>query len=79
MAQLEDGAAGQATWLGGARWMVPVGGAAAVAVTALLLHGEGVEQLPRLAEPELAAAMEMEILDDMEFLAWMLEEDPDAG
>ncbi|MBT8144690.1 MAG: hypothetical protein KJO55_08315 [Gammaproteobacteria bacterium] len=62
-------------------WALPATAAAAVAVIAILVVREpaGEVVLPDLSDDEMSAAMELELLEDMEFLAWMLEQDADAG
>ncbi len=73
--QLDE--AGDKPVFGGARWLLPTAAAATVMVGVMLTWNSPPETMPMLDEQELAAAMDMEMLDDIEFLAWMLEENSD--
>ena len=58
------------------RWWVPTGAMAAVAlVLGLLLLPEPEGLPPVLDAAEMSAAQEMELLDELEFVAWMLEQE----
>lgn len=58
---------------------VGVGAAAAAALVVAIALQAPVETLPRMDDAELAAAQEAELLEDLEFVAWMvaLEESDD--
>ena len=65
-------------------WPKVAGAGAAVtaglvfAVTVLLFLQSPVDSLPRMDDVELAAAQDAELLDELEFLAWMVAlEEPD--
>lgn len=64
---------------GGARLLAPAGGLAAGALVALVFLRGGPVVLPEADERELAAMAEMELLDDMEFVAWLIENDAAGG
>ncbi len=49
--------------------------AALVLVLALMLPGTGTQSLPALEEAEMAAAQNAELLEELEFVAWMLAEE----
>jgi hypothetical protein len=66
-------------WAGITRTLAPAGGLAAGALIALVFLRGGPAALPDMDERELAAAAEMELLDDMEFVAWLIETEDDAG
>ncbi len=70
--RLED--AGRKPVFGGARWLVPAGAAATLFAGVMLVGKAPTDTMPILDEQELAAAADMDLLDDIEFLAWMLEE-----
>ena len=72
-------AASAGTRAGNSLWLVPAGALGAVALAAVLLRNAPANHPPLLDEQEMAAAMEMDVLEEMEFLAWMLETEPDAG
>ena len=59
-------------------WLVPAGGLAA-ALAVALLWPQGPAGLPEIDENEFAAAIEMDMLDEIELVAWMLEEESNAG
>jgi hypothetical protein len=59
-------------------WMVPAGGLVA-AMAVVLLWPQGPASLPDIDEDEFAAAIEMDMLDEIELVAWMLEEESNAG
>lgn len=57
---------------------------AAAAVVIVLMSNPAMMELPNLNEQELAAAQEVELLEDLEFVAWMLameetDETPNQG
>lgn len=59
---------------------VPAGGAVAAAVlVTVMLNEQGIEPLPALDAQELEAASDMELLDELPMLAWLAEQDSDAG
>jgi len=59
-------------------WMLPASGVA-VAILALVLFLPSANgKLPVLEESEMLAATEMEMLNDIELLAWIIEEDGNA-
>lgn len=64
---------------GGHRWVLPAGAAAILVLAVSLTGTDETYVMPMLDEQELAAASEMELLDDIEFLAWMLEEHASPG
>ena len=66
-------------WRGVTRLLAPAGGLAAGALVALVFLRGGPAALPDMDERELAAVAEMELLDDMEFVAWLIETEDDAG
>lgn len=49
--------------------------ASAALVLALMLPGTGTQSLPALEEAEMAAAQNAELLEELEFVAWMLAEE----
>ena len=58
------------------RWWVPTGAMAAAALVLGVLLVPGPERLPPVLDAaEMSAAQEMELLDELEFVAWMLEQD----
>ncbi len=59
-------------------WMLPAGGFAVAALTLALYLPSGNGALPVLEESEMLAATEMEMLDDIELLAWIIEQDNNA-
>lgn len=63
-------------------WMwAGVGGAlTAGLLVALLVAPQADESLPLFAESEMAAAQDVELLEELEFVAWLvaMEENPDA-
>ncbi len=67
------------TFFGSGRWLLPAGAAASLALAVVLVGNNHTEVMPVLDEQELAAATEMDLLDDIEFLAWMLEEEGDEA
>lgn len=67
------------TLFGNGRWLLPAGAAATLMLAVALISSNDPELMPLLEEQELAAATEMELLEDIEFLAWMLEEESDIG
>jgi len=71
------------TLFGRRRWLLPVGGVAAMLLAVSVNQGSSAPLMPVLDEQELAAVTEIDILEDIEFLAWMLEESeeetPDDG
>ncbi|MEM7083949.1 MAG: hypothetical protein AAF465_14565 [Pseudomonadota bacterium] len=75
---LENRDIGVSSWLN-PRWVVPMGAAAAIALAAVLTQQSGPSAMPAWEEGELAAASEMDMLDDIEFLAWMIELDEDLA
>ena len=59
----------------GLGWWPKLAGASAVAVAALawvMLPGTTPERLPVWEDTEMAAAAEAELLEDLEFVAWMI-------
>ncbi len=62
-------------WLVSPWLWAPTGAMAATVLTIALLLGSEVEPLPILEPAELTAAQELELLEDLEFVAWMLEQD----
>lgn len=55
-------------------------GAAVVVVAVLLVtSGGSLRELPLVTEPEVAVVQDMELLEDLEFLAWLEEESQGAG
>ena len=57
-------------------WALPAGAVATVALVAGLLITPDPQTDPLLLDPaEMSAAAEMELLDELEFVAWMLEQD----
>lgn len=66
-------------WQTAARVLAPAGGLAAGALVALVFLRGGPAILPDADERELAAMAEMELLDDMEFVAWLVENDERGG
>ena len=84
VAQLEAQGSLAETLFGRRRWLLPVGGVAAAVVLAVAVNqGGSAPLMPVLDEQELAAVADMDMLEDIEFLAWMLEESdgetPDDG
>ena len=72
--------AGRPRWVPDARWALPAGAAAAALVAFALVRDPGTDlAMPALDDDEMAAVMDLELLDDIEFLAWMLEQEADAG
>lgn len=67
------------------RLLIPAGalGAAGVLSVAWLMSQQAAPDMPVLDEQEFAALTEMELLDEIEFLAWMMEQPdgpvPDEG
>ncbi|MEM9172859.1 MAG: hypothetical protein AAGA84_09160, partial [Pseudomonadota bacterium] len=65
------------------RWLpvlVPAGGLAATAAAVLIsLQSPGVAPLPLLDDQEMAALAELELLEELEMLAWLDDEVFDAG
>ncbi|MEM1439498.1 MAG: hypothetical protein AAF545_04885 [Pseudomonadota bacterium] len=63
-----------------APWLAPAGGLVAASVVAVvLLRDPGMQPMPALDETEMAAAAELELLEELEMLAWLDEEMLDAG
>ena len=68
-----------------AHWqLVTAGGVAAVVIVAVLMTivlggDEDLMRIPITPDAEIAAAQELEILEELEFLAWLEEEDSSAG
>lgn len=67
-------------WLG-MPGLLPAGGLLAAGVAAAILWpvAQSPLQLPALDDNEMAAATEMEMLDEIELIAWLLEQDADVG
>ena len=65
------------------RWLrplLPIGGVAAAGLAIVLLVNEpALQSMPALDDAEMAAAAEMEFLDELEMLAWLDDEALDAG
>lgn len=62
------------------RWLAPAGGVVAAAVVAtVMLREPALAPMPALDEAEMAAAAEIELLEELEMLAWLDEEMLDAG
>jgi len=59
-------------------WMISAGGFAMAALTLALYIPAGTGSLPVLEESEMLAATEMEMLNDIELLAWIIEQDTNA-
>ena len=61
--------------------LLPAGGLLAAGVAAAILWpvAQSPLQLPALDDNEMAAATEMEMLDEIELIAWLLEQDADVG
>ena len=63
----------------GMQWL-PLGGAVAAGVLAVaLLRDPALPPLPAMDEQELEAANNIALLDDLALLAWLEEQDVDAG
>ncbi len=61
-------------------WLAPAGGVVAAAVVAVVMLREPeLAPMPALDEAEMAAAAELELLEDLEMLAWLDEDMLDAG
>lgn len=61
-------------------WLAPAGGVVAAAVVAtVMLREPELAPMPALDEAEMAAAAELELLEDLEMLAWLEEDMLDAG
>ena len=67
-------------WLSMPR-LLPAGGllAAGIATAILWPAPQSPLQLPALDDNEMAAATDMEMLDEIELIAWLLEQDADVG
>ena len=67
-------------WLSMPR-LLPAGGLLAAGVVAAILWPvpQPSLQLPALDDNEMAAATDMEMLDEIELIAWLLEQDADVG
>ncbi len=81
--QIADASPGASLWL--ERLLAPAGLAAAGAALALVLAvwlalrpTDDAAVLPLLSEPEIAMVQDLDLLEDLEFLAW-LEEEPDGA
>ena len=75
---------GVTSWLRNWQLLVPVGAAAVAMFVALfvgvLLNGdEEILQIPMTLGNETVVVQEIEILEELEFLAWLEEEDQGAG
>ena len=70
----------QDEWLSMPR-LLPAGGLLAAGVVAAILWPvpQPSLQLPALDDNEMAAATDMEMLDEIELIAWLLEQDADVG
>ncbi len=56
-----------------------IGAAAAIAFATVIVYRAPTDVIPRLDEPEMAAAQDLELLEDLEFAAWLvLREQDDA-
>ena len=61
-------------------WLAPAGGVVAAAVVAtVMLREPALAPMPALDDAEMAAAAELELLEELEMLAWLDEEMLDAG
>ena len=61
-------------------WLAPAGGDVAAAVVAVVMLREpALAPMPALDEAEMAAAAELELLEELEMLAWLDEDMLDAG
>ena len=61
-------------------WWLPTGAAAAVALTVGLMLSGNDQPVPLLLDPaEMSAAQDLELLTDLEFMAWMLEQEQMDG
>ena len=61
-------------------WLAPAGGVVAAAVVAtVMLREPELAPMPALDEAEMAAAAEIELLEELEMLAWLDEDMLDAG
>lgn len=57
-----------------ATWLLPAGVLGAVGVAWVLSDNVVAPSMPVFEEQELAAANDMELLEDIEFIAWMMEQ-----
>ena len=56
-------------------WWLPTGAVAAVALVVGLMLNPGPEPVPVLDPLEMSAAQDMDLLTELEFVAWMLEQE----
>ncbi|MFK8053779.1 MAG: hypothetical protein AB8F65_12505 [Woeseiaceae bacterium] len=60
-------------------WLPVTGSVAAGVLAFALLRESGPEPLPQMDEQELEAALELELLEELDMLAWMASGEVDAG
>ncbi len=63
----------------GRRWLFPLTGTVAVAVFAFVLMPRNPQEQMVPDDLEMAAVADMDMLEELEFVAWLEEEDPHAG